>query len=209
VALDVDHMIAAKFAALALTNFGKPWATSRPINAGEGERRYRAELVDSADCLLTTNQYAPDPEKRVIWLSKDRAVIDFARGELPQIEIGVEQHPGIVSTGVYGIETTPNGALQWTAQTATFEIAKLSRPLSHLVLRFWPIGNIEKVRLEVQVNGATLFAGAPPMDPVTLPLAQFAGTEGIVIKLTTDVATHYPNDPRSLGVPLRELRLLK
>jgi hypothetical protein len=42
-----------------------------------------------------------------------------------------------------------------------------------------------------------------------MSLDRFVGQDKLTIALLTNAVTHYPNDPRELGVAIKELRLSK
>ena len=63
--------------------------------------------------------------------------------------------------------------------------------------------------LKITVNGDTVFNGTIPSDAVTMSLDRFVGHDKLTIALLTNAVTHYPNDPRELGVAIKELRLSK
>ena len=96
VAVDIDHRLAAKFAVLVLTDMGKEWSTVLPVGFGR-PRHYHPERSGQADCLATTYRLDSIPGQRTIWLSKDTAVVDFIHGDLSQIAIGIERHPGVLT----------------------------------------------------------------------------------------------------------------
>ena len=63
--------------------------------------------------------------------------------------------------------------------------------------------------LKISVNGDTLYQGTIPSDAVTMSLDKYVVQDKLTIELLTTAATHYPNDPRELGIAIKVLRLGK
>jgi hypothetical protein len=77
-----------------------------------------------------------------------------------------------------------------------------------LRLELWPMplsGNA----LKVTVNGETVYNGAIPADTLAVSLGGFVAQDKLSIEMQTNAITHFPNDPRALGVAIRTLRLGK
>ncbi len=66
--------------------------------------------------------------------------------------------------------------------------------------RFWP-------RPEPMVIPRHWFS--PLANAVTMSLERFVARDRLTIELLTNAVTHYPNDPRELGIAIKELRLGK
>ena len=63
--------------------------------------------------------------------------------------------------------------------------------------------------LTITINGDAVYHGAIPWDVVTIPLDKFAAQDKVTMELRTNAVTHYPNDPRELGIAIKQLRLGK
>jgi hypothetical protein len=63
--------------------------------------------------------------------------------------------------------------------------------------------------LKITINGDTVYQGALPSTAVTISLDKFAAQDKLTIELATNAVTHFPNDPRDLGIAIKELRLGK
>jgi hypothetical protein len=209
--INVDHPFMNKLAQLVATDIGLPWASLRPIDwSYTVVPAYQPPGWEQADCIASDSASNLHAGRKVIWLVRDRAVLDFPQARSGAVEIAAEQHPGVIADGVYAVERTGLGALRWTSGHARFEVANAREaPVARLVLALWPMPLAADARLRLTVNDWTAFDGPVPAEPLTVPLDRFANAESLAIELETAPATRYPNDPRDLGVALRALRLEK
>jgi hypothetical protein len=200
-----------KLAQLVATDVGRPWASLHPIDWGYAViPAYQPLGWEQADCVASDGVSTLHAGRRVIWLVSDRAAFDFLEAPTGALEIGVEQHPGVAAQGVYSLEKPAQGALRWTSGDAQFEVANApGSPATNLVLALWPMPLATDARMRLTINGWGAFDGPVPSEPLTVPLDRFATQELLTIKLEITPITHYPHDPRDLGVALRALRLEK
>jgi hypothetical protein len=167
---------------------------------------YQPPGWEQADCIASDSASNLHAGRKVIWLVRDRAVLDFPQARSGAVEIAAEQHPGVIADGVYAVERTGLGALRWTSGHARFEVANAREaPVARLVLALWPMPLAADARLRLTVNDWTAFDGPVPAEPLTVPLDRFANAESLAIELETAPATRYPNDPRDLGAASREI----
>jgi hypothetical protein len=209
--LNVRHPFMNKLAQLVATDVGRPWAALHRIDWGYAVMPdYRPPGWEQADCIASDGLSTLQVGRRVIWLVSDRAVFDFVAARTGALEIGVEQHPGVGAQGVYALEKTAQGALRWTSADARFEVANApGAPATSLVLALWPMPLAADARLRLIINGGIAFDGPVPNESLTVPLGRFGREEWLTIELKVGPSTHYPRDPRDLGVALRSLRLEK
>jgi len=209
--LDVNHPFMNKLAQLVATDIGLLWASLRPIDWGYTVvPPYQPAGWEQADCIASDSASNLHAGRKVIWLVRDRVVLDFPQARSGAVEIAVEQHPGVIADGVYAVEKTARGALRWTSGHARFEVANAREaPLARLVLALWPMPLAADARLRLTVNDWAAFDGPVPVAPLTVPLDCFANEESLAIELKIMPGTRYPHDPRELGVALRALRLEK
>jgi hypothetical protein len=116
----------------------------------------------------------------------------------------------VTAEGAHALEKTPQGSLRWTSGDARFDVANArDAPATNLVLALWPMPLSAQARLRLTINDWAAFDGPVPSEPLTVSLGRFASQERLTIALKTTPSTHYPRDPRDLGIALRVLRLEK
>jgi hypothetical protein len=148
--------------------------------------------------------------RRAIWLISDKRTFEFLEAKSGALEIGLGGHPGVAIDGAYPIETVPDGRLRWTSGDARFRVPNSpDAPAMKLVLALCPMPLSPAAQLRVMVNDTVAFEGAVPSEALTVPLDRFKREKWLNIELQTTPATHYPRDPRDLGVALRQLQLEK
>jgi hypothetical protein len=186
-----------------------PWAAAESPWPDRTKQPYLPRGWESFDCEVTATNIRAKPGRKLIWVGSDRSIFEYLEGRLAVLEIGAKFVPGVSSRGVYGPEAYNGGALQWTSQIAYFQVPNNpAMPPESLRLALWPM-QLSGNTLKISVNGDTVYRGAIPSDAVTIPLDKFAAQDQFMIELQTDALTRYPNDPRELGVAIRELRLSK
>jgi hypothetical protein len=185
-----------------------PWASARLLWK-DRSRPYFPEGWENFACVVSSSSITAKPGVKLIWVNKDRSILEFLEGQLAVLEVGAKFVAGVSSRGVYGVESYEEGALQWTSQVAQFEAPNNpAAPSRGLRLELWPMP-LSGGTLKITVNGDTVFNGTIPSDAVTMSLDRFVGQDKLTIALLTNAVTHYPNDPRELGVAIKELRLSK
>ena len=133
----------------------------------------------------------------------------YLEGQLAALEIGAKFVPGVLSRGVHDVEFYNDGILRWTSELAHFEAPNNpAAPSRSLRLDLWPMP-ISGDALTITVNGYTLYQGRIPSNALAMSLDRFVAQEMLTIELRTNAVTRYPNDPRELGIALKELRLGK
>jgi len=209
--LDLDNPVMLQLVRRAAVDLKVPWAASiRPIWPEEPSARpYLPKGWESFDCVASINPLAAKPGQTLIWLGRDRSIFDYLKAPHAELEFGVQAITGISLVGGYGIETTPQGALQWTARVARFGVPNNPAASARtLRLELWPMPLATKT-LRITVNGLPLYDGVVPSGAVTVTLDKFASQNELGVELEASAATRYPNDPRELGVAIKELRLIK
>ncbi|MDI1266122.1 MAG: hypothetical protein PS018_22995 [bacterium] len=209
IVVDVANPFMHQYARRVAFDLGIPWAAAA-TNWPDRSRHARwPDGWQDFECVASTSTPSAKPGQKLIWLDKDRSVLDYLRAQHIDLEIGTRSFAGVSSAGVHGTEATAAGPLQWTAPTARFEVPNnLSSPAKTLRLELWPMP-IASERLKLTVNGDAVYDGAVPASAVTIPLDRFAVQDKLAIELSTSGTTRYPNDPRDLGVAIRGLGLGK
>jgi hypothetical protein len=188
-----------------------PWAAVHaPVWPSEqSSRPYLPNGWEKFDCVASTSVLAAKESQTLIWLSKDRTIFDFLDGPTGELEIGTETPAGVVIDGLSVPENDAKGAMRWTFPVARVEVPNNpSAPASNLRLELRPMP-LAADKLKILINGKIAYDNVIPIVPVTLPLAEFASDHSLAIELLPNSATHYPNDPRDLGVAIATLRLSK
>jgi hypothetical protein len=210
VIIEVDNPVMRQLVRRAATDLRLRWASARgQWSDHHGQQAYFPEGWENFGCVVTESSIAPKPGQKLIWVANDRSIFEYLDGPLAVLEIGAKSVPGVSSRGVYGIESYSDGNLQWTAQVAHFEAPNNpAAPSRSLRLALWPMP-LSADALKITINGDTVYQGALPSKAVTISLDGFAAQDKLTIELTTDAVTHFPNDPRDLGIAIKELRLGK
>jgi hypothetical protein len=187
--------------------FGPP----KPQDTGHGRKKFHdfPEGWENFGCVVSASSITAKPGQKLIWVSKDRSIFEYIEGKLAVLEIGAKLVPGISSAGVYDLESYGDGTLRWTSQAAHFEVPNIpANPSRSLRLELWPMP-LSSDTLKISVNGDTVYHGNIPSNAVTMSLDKFVAQDKLTIELLTTAVTHYPNDPRELGIAIKELRLGK
>ena len=209
VVLEVDNAFMGELVRRVAVDVGVPWA-SKSVPWAENRSRppYFPKGWESFDCVALESR-AMAPGKKVIWVGKDRSIFEYLQGQVSELEIGVKFVPGVSSQGVYDIESYKDGSLRWTSEVAWFEAPNNpAAPSTSLRLELWPMP-LSGDALTITINGDAVYHGTIPWDVVTIPLDKFAAQDKLTMELRTNAVTHYPNDPRELGIAIKQLRLGK
>jgi len=213
--LALDHPIMLQLVRRVAVDLGLPWAASiRPAWPEEGKGWSSAEPYlpngwESFDCVASTSTLIAKPGQMLIWLSKDLSIFDFLKAPSAELEVGTKNVAGVLTRGLYGIESTARGPLQWASRVARFEVPNNpAAPARTLRLELWPMPLAAEM-LKIMVDDAIVFDGAIPLSTVTVPLENFVMEDKLVIELKASAVTHYPRDSRDLGVAIKELQLSK
>jgi hypothetical protein len=208
VIIEVDNPFMEQLVRRVAIDLRVPWASARLLWK-DRSRPYFPEGWENFACVVSSSSITAKPGVKLIWVNKDRSILEFLEGQLAVLEVGAKFVAGVSSRGVYGVESYEEGALQWTSQVAQFEAPNNpAAPSRGLRLELWPMP-LSGGTLKITVNGDTVFNGTIPSDAVTMSLDRFVGQDKLTIALLTNAVTHYPNDPRELGVAIKELRLSK
>jgi hypothetical protein len=193
-----------------LTDIHVPWADSTPNDGVAGfAGPYLPNGWESFECVALTDLPAAKAGRTLIWLGNDRSPFERFEAPAADLEVGTKSAAGVLTSGTYGIETTAGGPLQWTSQVALFKIPNNpAAPARRLRLKLWPM-TLAADALRITVNGEAVYDGVIPSAEITLPLEKFSAQVRLAIQLQTNAVTHYPNDPRDLGVAIMELQLSK
>jgi hypothetical protein len=209
VIIEVDTPFMHQLVRRVAVDVGVPFASAGFSWPDRSAKPYFPVGWEKFGCVVTATSITAKPNQKLIWVGKDRSVFEYLEGRLAALEIGATFVPGVSSRGVYGVESYKDGTLQWASQAAHFEVPNNpAAPSRSLRLALWPMplsGNA----LKITVNGDTFYQGKIPSDTITVPLDKFAAQDKLTIELQTDAITRYPNDPRELGVAIKELRLGK
>ena len=185
-----------------------PWASAALVWPGDNDP-YLPEGWQNFGCFVSESSMPTRPYRKLIWVAKDRSTFEYLGGQLGVLEIGTKLAPGVSSDGAYGLESYMGDTLRWTSEVAHFEAPNNpAAPSMILRLELWPMplsGNA----LKVTVNGETVYNGAIPADTLAVSLGGFVAQDKLSIEMQTNAITHFPNDPRALGVAVRTLRLGK
>jgi hypothetical protein len=208
--IEIDQPFMHQLVQLVATDLGLRWAASAIPNMLSGrEQSYLPKGWESFDCIASTTSIIAKPGQTLLWLGKDRSIIEYFKAPTADLEFGTKYIPGVLSLGVYDFESTARGPLRWTSQLAHFEAPNNpAAPAKALLLDLWPMP-LSADLLKISVNGDTIYNGVPPSSALTMPLNKFAAQDKLTIELQTSAVTHYPNDPRDLGVAIKKLRLRK
>jgi hypothetical protein len=131
---------------------------------------------------------------------------DFLNGRRDELEIGTHTPAGIVTTGLYGLEKTPGGDLQWASPKITFELPNRPSPARSLQFQIWPMP-VSGDWIRMRINGREIFSGSPPQSMLLRSLDEFSGDEALRLEIEINAPTHFQGDPRELGFAVRELSL--
>jgi hypothetical protein len=206
--IEVDNPFMEQLVRRVAIDLRVPWASARFLWK-DPSRPYFPEGWENFACVVSSSSITAKPGVKLIWVNKDRSILEFLEGQLAVLEVGAKFVAGVSSRGVYGVESYKEGTLQWTSQAAQFEAPNNpAAPSRGLRLELWPMP-LSGGTLKITVNGDTVFSGTIPSDAVTMSLDRFVGQDKLTIALLTNAVTHYPNDPRELGVAIKELRLSK
>jgi hypothetical protein len=209
--LAIDNPSMLVLARRVAVDVGVKWAASiKPVWSNEPSALpYLPDGWQDFDCVASTSPFAAKPGQTLIWVAADRSIFAYLKAPSADLEIGAKTVAGALTTGAYGIETTGRGPLQWTSQVARFEVPNNpAAPAKNLRLELWPMP-LAAAALQITVNGAFIYDSAVPTGAVTMDLEKFAAQDKLAIELRASAVTHFPNDPRDLGVAIRELRLIK
>ena len=186
---------------------GVPWAARKAMNwPSKSAKDYFPSGWEQFDCLASADRLSASNGRKLIDLATEHTARDFLAGRRDDLELGTKAPSGIVTTGLYGLESTPGGDLQWAGPKATFELPNRPSPARTLQFQTWPMP-VSGDRISVRINGREIFAGSPPASLLSQSLAEFSGDEMLRLEIETNAATHFPRDPRELGFAIRELSL--
>jgi hypothetical protein len=129
-----------------------------------------------------------------------------------RLEIGVDQPPVAVSSGLYPAEAHEGRPLRWTTDVSEFTVDLNPKSLPRgLQLKLWEIAPPEGAFYRVLVNGHEAMIGRVLGAPVTrsVGLPDLTGCDEIHIRLESSTFTPPGGAPdRPLGVALESLALL-
>jgi hypothetical protein len=210
--IEVDNPFIQQLVRRVAIDLGVPWASAGipwPRRSDRSWLPYFPEGWEDFDCVVSASSITAKPGLKLIWVSKDRSIFEYLEGQLAVLEIGAKFVSGVSSRGVYGVESYNEGTLRWTSQVAHFEAPNNpAAPSRSLRLELWPMP-LSGDTLKITVNGDTVYHGAIPPKAVSMSLDGFLAQDKLTIELLASAVTHYPNDPRELGVAIKELRLSK
>jgi hypothetical protein len=207
--IEVDNSFMQHLVRRLAIGVGVPWAGAGLPWPDRSSQAYFPEGWENFGCVVSSSSITAKPGVKLIWVSKDRSIFEYLEGQLRVLEVGAKFVPGVSSRGVYGLESYEDGTLQWTSQAAQFEAPNNPAvPTRSLRLELWPMP-LSGGTLKITVNSETLYHGAIPSNAVTMSLDKFVAQDKLTIELLTNAVTHYPNDPRELGIAIKELRLSK
>jgi hypothetical protein len=210
VTLDIDDPFLDRFVQLALSDVGIRWATTQKtyLKITFGQVFPPSPPLPEADCVAATRMADGAPGQRVVLLRRDPTLQAFLAGA-SELEIALSAIPEITTSGLYHVEEHSFGALRWASPTASISVPSVfKKPITSLVVSFWkdvvPAGKT----LRVMVDGHVLFDGPAPSEALRLPLGDAGVTGPFTIRIDSTPDTHFTGDPRTLGVPIREIRLI-
>jgi hypothetical protein len=207
--IEVDNSFMQHLVRRLAIGVGVPWAGAGLPWPDRSSQAYFPEGWENFGCVVSSSSITAKPGVKLIWVSKDRSIFEYLEGQLRVLEVGAKFVPGVSSRGVYGLESYEDGTLQWMSQAAQFEAPNNPAvPTRSLRLELWPMP-LSGGTLKITVNSETLYHGAIPSNAVTMSLDKFVAQDKLTIELLTNAVTHYPNDPRELGIAIKELRLSK
>jgi hypothetical protein len=210
--IEVDSPFMQQLVRRVAIDLGVRWASAGIPWPGRLDRSwlpYFPEGWENFGCVVSASGITAKPGQKLIWVAADRSVFEYLEGQLAVLEIGAKLVPGISSRGAYGVESYTEGTLRWTSQVAHFEAPNNpAAPSRSLRLQLWPMP-LSSDALKITINGDTVYQGAIPSSAVTMSLDRFVAQDKLAIELLTSAVTNYPNDPRDLGIALKELRLGK
>ncbi len=209
--LDVENPFLERYLQVTLSELGLDWSSVHPLDSyfGTGFPLGLQPQKVAPDCLVTTSLEHVQPWQTVIWLGRDRSAWDFYRGVTPTLDL-LPAGPTINSHGLWSVETMPDGPLRWTNGEAELTTAyNPEHPASRLEIALGAMRPPGGTHLRVLVNGVVLFDGTAPSEDwsASLPLDSVASARQLTIRIESDTFLA-PNDTRTLGVPLRHLRLV-
>jgi hypothetical protein len=209
VIIEIDSPFMHQLVRRVASDLGVPWASAGLIWPDRTRQPYFPPGWENFACVVSTSVATAKPGQTLIGVSKDRSIFDYLEGRLADLEIGTKFVPGVSSRGAYDLETYQDGTVRWTSQVAQFEAPNNpAAPSRSLRLELWPMP-LSGDALEITVNGDTVYRGGIPSDALTLSLDKYSAQDRLTIELFAAAVTHYPNDPRTLGVAIKQLRLGK
>jgi hypothetical protein len=186
---------------------GVAWAAPKTMNwANRSGQDHFPTGWEQFDCLASADRLTAGNGRKLIDLATEHTARDFLNGRRDNLELGTKTPSGIIATGLYGLEKTPGGDLQWAGPKATFELPNRPSPAQALQFQLWPMP-VTGDRISIRINGRPVFSGPLPQSLLTRSLDEFSGDETLRLEIETNAPTHFPRDPRELGFAIRELSL--
>jgi hypothetical protein len=209
VIIEVDNPFMQQLVRRVATDVGVPWASAGFPWPDSSSKPYFPDGWERFGCAVSASNIAAKPGLKLISVAADRSIIEYLEGQLGVLEIGPKFVPGVSARGVYGVEPYKDGNLQWTSQVAHFEAPNNPAvPSRSLRLELWPIP-LAGDTLTMTINGDAVYRGPIPSNMVTMSLDKFVTQDKLTTELQTNAVTRYPNDPRELGIAIKEFRLGK
>jgi hypothetical protein len=210
VTLDIANPFIDRFVQLALSDVGIPWTTTQKtyLKITLGPVFPPSPPLPEADCVAATRITERGAGQRMVLLRRDPALEAFLAGA-SELEIALTAIPEITTSGLYDVKEHSFGALRWASPTASISVPSVfKKPITSLVVSLGkdvvPAGKT----LRVMVDGHVLFDGPAPSEALLLPLGDAGLTGPFTIRIDSTPDTHFTGDPRTLGVPIREIRLI-
>lgn len=184
-----------------------PWAAPKTLNwSSQTGQDHFPPGSEQFDCLASAGRLSAVDGKRIVDLAMEHTARDFLSGRRDSLQLGTETPSGVLTTGLYGVEKTPGGLLQWAGPKATLELPNRPSPARSLQFQIWPMP-VSGDRISIRINGKEIFAGSPSQSLLSRSLEEFSGDETLRLDIEINAATHFPGDPRELGFAIRELSL--
>lgn len=142
---------------------------------------------------------------RRIWNDRARTSRPWPRN----VEIGVEEPLGVVTSGIYSLEQIDQAPLRWTSEVAELEVPLNQKTLpTALTLRLFGIAPPSGTDIRILINGPELFRGQVRGEPInqTIPLPDLTGVPHLRIRLESS-GFQPEGDVRKLGVAIRSIVL--
>ena len=135
--------------------------------------------------------------------------VDTSRPWPKNVEIGVKEPLGVVTSGMHSLEQFDHAPMRWTSESAELEVPLNQKTLPRaLTLRLLGIAPPSGTDIRVLINGPELYRGRVQGEPIsqTIPLPDLTGVPHLRIRLESS-GFQTEGDVRKLGVAIRSIVL--
>ena len=211
ISLDLPHPQQDRYVQMVLSEAGLPWTSQRPLNSyyGTGLTLGLQVQPDFSDCLVTSRLEHVQPGQTLIWLGQGGAVWDFYQGILTSLDLVAVPNGVFSTTGLHAAEVYQGQPLRWTDGRARIALVNNpAYPLRQIELALWAVRQPHST-LRVSVNGRTLFDDRLADGDIQMTLRVPDDLPPSADLVLESNSFNPAGDPRTLGVALRRLVLVR